>query len=306
MQYRFTLFTPTYNRCEYLYPLYKNIDSFTFHDFEWIIVDDGSTDETSNIVERIKSEAHFPILYIKKNNEGKHTAYSIAISRAQGVYFVCLDDDDLFPSTSLQIFDEQWKMLESSKEYDLFWEVRGRVQRADGSIVTPTLNIDSDYNDVNYRLRFGGIEMQACQKTSVLRKEACVPKDFLFKEQCSNFPEGIRWSRAARKYKTRFINDVVRCYINRGGEALTKPNYGRGRSLAKTYNLIIHEIYSLNENGDLMKRYYKKMYLKTMLALSYHQCCVKANLSKYLNSKLDKAILLLFIPLSYLLFLIRK
>ena len=69
----FTVFTPTYNRGYTLYRLYESLKSQRTIDFEWMIVDDGSTDNTCQLVEKwIREERNFSIRYIKKENGGKY------------------------------------------------------------------------------------------------------------------------------------------------------------------------------------------------------------------------------------------
>lgn len=166
--------------------------------------------------------------------------------------------------------------------------------------------IDSDYNEINYKYGFGGLEMQGCRKVEVLRAEAAVPDSFLFEEYCSNFSEGIRWSRAARRYKTRFIKDVVRTYVQRGGEALTASNAGRNRSEKRTYNLVVMNIYGINEQRDLMLRYRKKQYLKTLLVLAYHSLCLKRGFAKHLEHLSDRFIYRLMFAPAALIYAVRK
>lgn len=122
------------------------------------------------------------------------------------------DDDGFITSDMLSIFDKQWSILENSPFYDEYWDVRSRVVFEDGTLVgkaLPSPYFDSDYNYVSFKMGIAA-EMVGCRKVEVLRKEAAVPDSFYFENDCSNFPEGIRWSRAARKYKTRFIPDVTR------------------------------------------------------------------------------------------------
>ena len=69
-----TVLTPAYNRGKLLEKLYKSLCAQDCKDFEWLIVDDGSTDDTSERVEQMTQTADFPIFYHKKENGGKHTA----------------------------------------------------------------------------------------------------------------------------------------------------------------------------------------------------------------------------------------
>ena len=83
----FSVFTPTYNRADTLYRVYDSIKRQTIQDLEWIVVDDGSTDNTENIINEFKRNSKFPIIYIKQNNSGKHIAFNRAVEVAQGDFF---------------------------------------------------------------------------------------------------------------------------------------------------------------------------------------------------------------------------
>lgn len=90
-----TIFTPTYNRAATLPRLYESLLSQSVTDFEWLIVDDGSTDETKELVTGFTGEGRFPVRYHCKENGGKHTAYNLGLELARGAYFFCVDSDDL-------------------------------------------------------------------------------------------------------------------------------------------------------------------------------------------------------------------
>jgi len=76
--WRFSVFTATYNRAKFLPRVYKSLKDQTFKDFEWIIVDDGSTDNTEELVNSFLNEKVLKsIKYIKKENAGKHTAWRV-------------------------------------------------------------------------------------------------------------------------------------------------------------------------------------------------------------------------------------
>lgn len=89
-----TIFTPTYNRINELKHLYSSLISQTDFRFEWLIVDDGSTDDTENMVVSWLDTSPFPIRYIKQPNSGKHVAHNLGAVEASGDYFICVDSDD--------------------------------------------------------------------------------------------------------------------------------------------------------------------------------------------------------------------
>lgn len=89
-----TIFTPTYNRASLLLRVYESLKRQSSNCFEWIVVDDGSSDNTAAVINRVAEKATFPIRYIKKTNGGKHTAFNLGIAEAKGALFLCLDSDD--------------------------------------------------------------------------------------------------------------------------------------------------------------------------------------------------------------------
>lgn len=102
-----SVFTPTYNRAKLLSRLYRSIVEQGFTDMEWIIVDDGSTDDTAEVVNGFQRENKFPIVYLYKSNGGKHTAFNLALEHARGEYFFCVDSDDWLSKHALTTIIER-------------------------------------------------------------------------------------------------------------------------------------------------------------------------------------------------------
>ena len=104
-----TIFTPAYNRAELLKRCYQSLKRQTSKDFVWIVIDDGSVDNTRQIVEKwIKTETDFEIQYYYKENGGLHTAYNLAIEKAQTELSVCIDSDDYMPDNAVEIILDFW------------------------------------------------------------------------------------------------------------------------------------------------------------------------------------------------------
>ena len=96
-----TVFTPTFNRAHTIARTFNSLKQQTFKNFEWLIVDDGSTDSTEKVVEGFIESSDLNIRYIKKENGGKHTAYNLALEQAAGELFFVVDSDDWLPDNSL-------------------------------------------------------------------------------------------------------------------------------------------------------------------------------------------------------------
>ena len=89
-----TVFTPTYNRAHTLERLFDSLMAQTSREFEWLVVDDGSTDQTESLIKEFSAKAAFSVRYIYQTNGGKHRAHNAAIKLAAGELVIILDSDD--------------------------------------------------------------------------------------------------------------------------------------------------------------------------------------------------------------------
>ncbi len=132
--YTFTVFTPTYNRAHLLTEVFESLKAQTFTDFEWVVVDDGSTDDTRARVMEWQASAGFPIVYVHQENRGKHVAINRGLSLASGEFFLIHDSDDLLLPHTLKRFHEIWTDIPLAERNSL-GGVMGLCAYRDGSIV---------------------------------------------------------------------------------------------------------------------------------------------------------------------------
>ena len=110
MMNRITVFTPTYNRLKTLTRTYDSLRSQTCQEFDWLIIDDGSTDSTKELVDSwIKEDHIFKLHYIYKENGGLHTGYNTAIEFIKTELCVCIDSDDYMPIDAIERILKFWK-----------------------------------------------------------------------------------------------------------------------------------------------------------------------------------------------------
>ncbi|CNH02004.1 WbcL protein [Yersinia enterocolitica] len=109
-----TIFTPTFNRSHVLKRCYLSILEQHRDDIEWLIIDDGSTDDTANIVKEFQNENNLKIKYIYQNNSGKQASWNRAVENAKGEYFIGVDSDDILATGSINnllsirdVFDDE-------------------------------------------------------------------------------------------------------------------------------------------------------------------------------------------------------
>ncbi len=102
------IFTPTYNRAAHLEKLFESL-LVQGGNFRWLIVDDGSPDNTEDVVESLKARANFPVTYIKQANGGKQRAFNTAVAHCTDDLLMCVDDDDLLPEGTVQAIYDAWE-----------------------------------------------------------------------------------------------------------------------------------------------------------------------------------------------------
>lgn len=213
-----SILTPTYNRGKLLLPLYESLKNLTFEDFEWLIVDDGSEDDTEQyalswIAHNIEN-AEFPIRYIKKSNGGKHTAINRGVREANGELILILDSDDTLPADSLATIAQYY---EQCKGYKDCAGVCGLMAHHDGQLIGTGFPKEPMYESaLQFRYaKKGNVtgDLLEVYKTSVMR-------EFPFPEiENEKFcPESLVWNRIANKYKLFCFNKVIyyRDYLEGG------------------------------------------------------------------------------------------
>ena len=99
-----TFFTPSYNRAKFLPRIYKCLSNQTNRCFVWVLVCDGSEDNSIEIAKNLLSREEFPMLFIYKENGGKHSAFKVALDHTITEFFICMDDDDLYHPETVDTF----------------------------------------------------------------------------------------------------------------------------------------------------------------------------------------------------------
>ncbi len=104
-----TVFTPTYNRAYTLHRCYESLKRQTSRDFIWLVIDDGSTDDTKSLVNTwMKESIDFEIRYIYKENGGMHTAHNVAYEHSSTELSMCIDSDDYLADDAVEVIINHW------------------------------------------------------------------------------------------------------------------------------------------------------------------------------------------------------
>ncbi len=201
-----TVFTPTYNRASYLNLLYESLCKQDFDDFEWIIVDDGSTDNTRETVDRFVADGEIVVHYHYQENAGKHIAINKGVQLAKGELFFITDSDDKLTVDALLTIVQQWQAVLELPNAAKFAGVCGLRVHQDGRTIGGEVDyqiLDTSILDFRYRLRYRG------DKAEVLRTD--VMKRYPFPEIVGEpfCPEALIWNRIGMRYLMRFFNSAI-------------------------------------------------------------------------------------------------
>lgn len=162
-----TVFTPTYNRAHTLPRTYKSLCAQTCKDFEWLIIDDGSTDNTAELVNRWIKESDFEIRYIYQENQGMHGAHNTAYRNITTELNTCIDSDDYMPIDAVENIVSFWNKNRNNKYAGFI----GLDQREDGSIIgTPFPNKMHETTLMGFYAKGGRGDKKLVYRTDVIKK----------------------------------------------------------------------------------------------------------------------------------------
>lgn len=285
-----SIITPVFNREKLLHNCYQSLKKQTSNDFEWIIVDDGSTDDTLAVAESFK--APFEITVISKPNGGKHTALNASHPYIRGDYVLILDSDDtLIPSAVADVLDG-WKEFEGNQDIGIVIFLRGSDE------VRPLCKAyDEDEGkpvDISRYHRECLISSDACE---VIKTELFKKYPFPEFEGEKFVAEGALWTRVGFTHKCVYINKVIYiCEYLEGG--LTKS----GKPMR------IH-----NPNGGMYVSnlgMYKKNFLKSRIKNGLLYTCygffAKKSIAEMWKQSDSKVLMCLCLPFGFALYLYWK
>ena len=262
----FAVVTPTYNREQFLTRLYDSLkqQNFPFKDFSWIIIDDGSSDSTDYLVKSMKSLAPFEIVYLFKENGGKHTAWKYAVEWLRDKeykYFISIDSDDVLTFDALSVFYYHWKDIESRNLPIGIINARTMVYGAEDTphvIFQNVQYIDDTYHNV--ALKYGEqSEMITSIRVEDLDTYLQIPDVFWLSDKVKFFSENILWGRAGRKIKSRYLKNVLRIVHTDADNQISHNKSKRGTQ--HLYNYIVGIKYFSTENLDYIVNYQKQQLL---------------------------------------------
>ncbi len=221
-----TVIIPTYNRAALIKETVTSVLEQTFSDFEVLIIDDGSTDNTKQIIDEIKDDR---IKYFHKNNGGVSSARNLGLKNAQGQFVCFLDSDDLWPRDFLQ---SMMTHLRANPEYGAAYCMRTRL-------------FDDGSTQPSYQKEFfcsGQVTAKLFEKTFIQTSAICFRKKVLeglfFDESLTNGEDVDVWLKVSTRTKFLFVPDIQITYRQQGpsdAAMFDSKNCNRIRVLERFY-----------------------------------------------------------------------
>ena len=246
---KISILTATYNRAKYLTKLYESLvqNIGQDYDIEWLIMDDGSTDDTQQICQKFKSQNHLNIKFYKQENQGKMQAINNLSKFVTGDIWIELDSDDYFIPNALKIIAEKSAVLE--QENNLYAIVFLRYE--DGDNISgnyfPLENEDTTMFDLYFKHKVTG-EKTLVYKTEIRKKYNYIIED------------GEKFCTEARLQHKMDLDYKIRCY----NQALVKGDY-----LTDGYTKNIKKIFLESPKGHY--EYFKEMFIHDMKGVKFNK-----------------------------------
>lgn len=289
-----TIFTPTYNRRQLIDNLYHSLLAQTDKNFEWLIIDDGSTDDTEKYFSELTSKPQpFPIRYLKQVSGGKHRAINKGVQNANGKLFFIVDSDDYLTENAIEKINQWITTLDNSHKWAGISGLRGFSKNSVVGQHSDFSYIDAKNNERRkYNLLGDKAEVYF---TDVLKQHPFpeIPGENFISEE-------IVWNAIARDgYYLRWFNEIIYIcdYLDGGltkdnskdknnpqgrllwakGQLKTFPNSWRDRFLAiGIYRHAVAEMRSMNQTAKELGVSKTSVFLaSTLLSLYNHLFPIK-------------------------------
>lgn len=284
-----TVLTPTYNRAKLIPRLFESLIGQTVYDFEWLIVDDGSKDNTKEIVTSFNDVANFHIKYLYKENGGKHTALNFAYPSITTPLTFIVDSDDWLTADAIAIIDETYAKYNNENDLCGFSFLRGTPRGGYlSSSGVPKNAMKESYVDCRINQNISG-DMAEVWYTECLKRYP-----FPQFEGEKFLGEDFVWIKMSEHYLMRFFNNVI--YISDYLED------------GLTQNRRIHNIKSPNGciqrasvflSSDVLFRYK----VKAMLQYIIYSRFARKKMADMFSGENYKLLFVLLLPMANLIYL---
>lgn len=280
-----TVFTPSYNRAYTLHKCYESLLRQTSKDFTWLIIDDGSSDNTKELVDSWINENKIEINYIYQENQGMHGAHNTAYKNIKTELNVCIDSDDYMPDDAVEKIISFWN---KNKRSDLagIMALDAYTNRKVIGDKFPNELKESTYFDIYNKYGLKG------DKKLIYRSELTIQYPYPIFEGEKYVSLAYKYAKLDSKYKLALMNEVV-CnveYMEDGSSLNMLKQYRRN---PKGFAFI---------RIDNMKNPKASLKFKFKECIHYVSSSFISKNKNYLKESPCKILTILAIPIGYVLY----
>ncbi|OYX85620.1 MAG: glycosyltransferase [Flavobacteriales bacterium 32-34-25] len=279
-----TVFTPAYNRAHLLPRLYESLCRQTSDDFEWLVIDDGSSDNTKELVTQWIQEHKIAIRYIYQENEGMHGAHNTAYKKIYTELNTCIDSDDYMPDHAVELILKKWNSMDQEK----YAGIIGLDALESGQIIGT--QFQTAYTTLeDFYLEGGKGDKKLVYRTDVINR---YPEYPVF--------EGEKYVGLGTKYL--FIDkDYQLATLN---EVLVIVEYQENGSSNTMFAQYLKYPKGFIYNRITTMQYSKSIKRKFIEAIHYISSCIILKKRNFLKDTPEKALTVLAIPFGVMLYLL--
>ena len=249
-----SVLTPTYNRAHVLRRVHDSLQRQSVRDFEWVVVDDGSTDDTPALMARWRAEADFPVTFYRyANNRGQTAALNSGRALVSGHYAFRLDSDDALLDGAMETI-AHWRAATGADAkpdvcglaFRCVDEAGQLVGRARGGERLPETVVQATNREARYRYGMA-FDFVRVMKTGRFREQA-----FDELTNCENAPPSIYWNRFSDRCETVFVDRPIRRYYRNDGE-MRLSDKASGKTVKWPRGNYLRALAILNEDIDWLR-----------------------------------------------------
>ena len=252
-----TVITPVFNRRATIMRTIQSVENQTFRDIEYIIIDDGSTETIDDLVEGYLKQSTLPVMYIKKENGGVHTARNAGYRAGRGKLVLCIDSDDELLPNACEIFSDAWRSIPPGKR-EWYWQMKALCIDENGNITSDIFPDDINTMEPEATRRYFSAargEQIGCRVLDILRNNP-----FPEPEGVTFVSENILWLELENRYLSWGLNVPVRVYHTEGDNRLS--NTGK-KTMQSCRNALWNARYALCQPEIYLCSFYD--YLEQMM-----------------------------------------
>lgn len=284
-----TVFTPTFNRAYCLSQLYESLLRQTCKDFVWLVVDDGSTDATKELIDSWIAENKITIQYIFKKNEGMHSGHNVAINNITTELNMCIDSDDYLPDDAIKKIIDFW----NNNKKESWAGLIGLDAFKDGKIVGTSF--PENLNECKYSLLKSKYKVTGDKKfvykTDIIKK---YPEYPIFEGE-KFVPLNYKYLLIDQDYDLGVIDDVL-CIVE------YMPD-GSSKNIIKQY---IRNPKGFSHERKIRMKFAPSFKERLKNSIHYVSCSILLKNFNFINESTNRILTITAIPFGIMLFFFLK